>query len=398
MDTKMPKCIIGTMVKERIEIEEQYVKSLRNFVLRHTVDLKDDVKSTVAERRVLQHFLKENNDYLIQREKLCWQAWKTIRSMTEGSNSNAKEEILSSLNQDVKDKYNGNETQKIGEIPEQMIRRTRSWKRKKYDVKMREFMNNSRCNVNTMNEPSDTLLTTQVLKYHKFTDGNKGNDLVDTSTKKITDGNKGNDLVDTSTVKFTDCNKANDLVDTSTVKFTDRNKANDLVDTSTLNHEDTDSNYPSVNIPSELPSISNGMVRRKSSLKICGTGEDESIESLLSQAALTQPMIENKDEISPLTPSFLSSPTTANFFNFNKILDAVPERPLTAPSECDDDDDYEEVRCHVLYPFQGCESGEMGVEEGEELIVVHEDDGNSWTRVMRVADEGYVPTSYLQWI
>lgn len=72
--------------------------------------------------------------------------------------------------------------------------------------------------------------------------------------------------------------------------------------------------------------------------------------------------------------------------------------PLPPPSppiqEFDDDDD--ELRCSVLYDFSGSNDGEMTVYAGEELVVVDEDDGSGWTRVVRGEDEGYIPTSYVQ--
>ena len=44
----------------------------------------------------------------------------------------------------------------------------------------------------------------------------------------------------------------------------------------------------------------------------------------------------------------------------------------------------------------GNNEGELTVYSGEELIVIEEDDGSGWTRVMRGQEEGYIPTSYVQ--
>ena len=38
----------------------------------------------------------------------------------------------------------------------------------------------------------------------------------------------------------------------------------------------------------------------------------------------------------------------------------------------------------------------MSVYAGEELIIVEEDDGSGWTRVLRGDEEGYIPPSYVQ--
>ena len=75
--------------------------------------------------------------------------------------------------------------------------------------------------------------------------------------------------------------------------------------------------------------------------------------------------------------------------------------PSGSPSDpsYEDEDYFDDVRCVVLYEFVGGEEGELSVEAGEEVVVVEEESGASgWTRVMRVAEEGYVPTSYIQWM
>ncbi|XP_065646793.1 formin-binding protein 1-like isoform X2 [Hydra vulgaris] len=56
----------------------------------------------------------------------------------------------------------------------------------------------------------------------------------------------------------------------------------------------------------------------------------------------------------------------------------------------------DEMRCTVIYDFSGNNEGELTVYAGEELIVIEEDDGSGWTRVMRGQEEGYIPTSYVQ--
>lgn len=45
--------------------------------------------------------------------------------------------------------------------------------------------------------------------------------------------------------------------------------------------------------------------------------------------------------------------------------------------------------------FLGRSEGELTVSAGEELVIV-EDDGSGWTLVARGAEEGYVPTSYVE--
>ena len=54
-------------------------------------------------------------------------------------------------------------------------------------------------------------------------------------------------------------------------------------------------------------------------------------------------------------------------------------------------------RVVALYPFQGEAECNLGMEAGEQLVVV-EEDAEGWSKVRRVEgqEEGYVPTSFLQ--
>ncbi|XP_077287263.1 formin-binding protein 1-like Cip4 isoform X5 [Arctopsyche grandis] len=54
--------------------------------------------------------------------------------------------------------------------------------------------------------------------------------------------------------------------------------------------------------------------------------------------------------------------------------------------------------CKALYPFEATSEGSMGMQEGEELLLVELDQGDGWTRVRRahLAQEGFVPTTYIQ--
>lgn len=45
--------------------------------------------------------------------------------------------------------------------------------------------------------------------------------------------------------------------------------------------------------------------------------------------------------------------------------------------------------------ISGRSEGELTVSAGEELVII-EDDGSGWTLVARGAEEGYVPTSYVE--
>ncbi|KAK3733074.1 hypothetical protein QZH41_008416, partial [Actinostola sp. cb2023] len=84
--------------------------------------------------------------------------------------------------------------------------------------------------------------------------------------------------------------------------------------------------------------------------------------------------------------------------------DNVPPAPPPAPSllvppveEPEEDGEFDEERCKVLYDFEGTNDGELPVHEGDELVVTEVDtDGSGWTKVMGSNEsEGYVPTAYV---
>ncbi|KAH8390562.1 hypothetical protein KR215_005198 [Drosophila sulfurigaster] len=57
--------------------------------------------------------------------------------------------------------------------------------------------------------------------------------------------------------------------------------------------------------------------------------------------------------------------------------------------------------CRALYPFEATSEGSIPMNEGEELQVIENDQGDGWTRVRRPNnsngwDEGFVPTSYIE--
>lgn len=86
------------------------------------------------------------------------------------------------------------------------------------------------------------------------------------------------------------------------------------------------------------------------------------------------------------------------------ISASVDTPPSPVISACVDTPDYttcdefHELQCRVLYDFDSTNDGEMSVRSGEELVVIDEDDGSGWTHVTRGGDEGYIPTSYIEWM
>jgi len=60
-------------------------------------------------------------------------------------------------------------------------------------------------------------------------------------------------------------------------------------------------------------------------------------------------------------------------------------------------------RCKAMYPFEVTSEGSIRMEEGEELWLIENDQGDGWTRVRRVhpaptdpMPEGFVPSTYIQ--
>ena len=47
-----------------------------------------------------------------------------------------------------------------------------------------------------------------------------------------------------------------------------------------------------------------------------------------------------------------------------------------------------------IFSFSATNDGELTIYAGEELIIVEEDDGSGWLRVIRGDEEGYIPASY----
>jgi len=78
-----------------------------------------------------------------------------------------------------------------------------------------------------------------------------------------------------------------------------------------------------------------------------------------------------------------------------------PESGYIGDAGCLEEEAPAIARCRALYSFQADNAGTIHMEEGEELDVVEEDQGDGWTRVRRPqprteADDGFVPTSYLE--
>lgn len=65
--------------------------------------------------------------------------------------------------------------------------------------------------------------------------------------------------------------------------------------------------------------------------------------------------------------------------------------------EFEDDDPLPAIgHCKAIYPFDGHNEGTLAMKEGEVLYIIEEDRGDGWTRARRQSgEEGYVPTSYI---
>uniref|UniRef100_UPI00358E6A21 formin-binding protein 1-like isoform X7 n=1 Tax=Myxine glutinosa TaxID=7769 RepID=UPI00358E6A21 len=77
--------------------------------------------------------------------------------------------------------------------------------------------------------------------------------------------------------------------------------------------------------------------------------------------------------------------------------EAGADTPLDFDDEFDDDSQAVGT-CRVVYSFDSLDDGTLTVVEGHVLEVLEKDRGDGWTRVRRDSSEGYVPTSYLEYI
>jgi len=68
----------------------------------------------------------------------------------------------------------------------------------------------------------------------------------------------------------------------------------------------------------------------------------------------------------------------------------------------DDDNGHDarptEKKCRMLYTFQKNGDEEINVDEGQELVVLEDDDGTGWIRVRSGHESGLVPSSYVEMI
>ncbi|OXB57932.1 hypothetical protein ASZ78_003918 [Callipepla squamata] len=71
--------------------------------------------------------------------------------------------------------------------------------------------------------------------------------------------------------------------------------------------------------------------------------------------------------------------------------------PNEFDDEFEDDDPLPAIgHCKAIYPFDGHNEGTLAMKEGEILYIIEEDKGDGWTRARRQnGEEGYVPTSYI---
>ncbi|CAH3033855.1 unnamed protein product [Pocillopora meandrina] len=78
---------------------------------------------------------------------------------------------------------------------------------------------------------------------------------------------------------------------------------------------------------------------------------------------------------------------------------APPPAMLVPPVEEDDEFEEDEPHCRVIYDFQATNDGELTVVEGDELVVLEQDTDNSgWTKVLKDDEEGYVPSTYIEYV
>jgi len=121
--------------------------------------------------------------------------------------------------------------------------------------------------------------------------------------------------------------------------------------------------------------------------------------------------VKGEEEEDPEPPSYPPPPPPPEEededFNIGSAQDIdqtssySPESGYIGDAGCLEEDPPAIAKCKALYSFQADNAGTIHMEEGEDLEVVEEDQGDGWTRVRRPqprteADDGFVPTSYLE--
>ncbi|ETN77599.1 SH3 domain protein [Necator americanus] len=120
----------------------------------------------------------------------------------------------------------------------------------------------------------------------------------------------------------------------------------------------------------------------------------------------TPPSLRSGSSAGSAPPARLPHPQTSQRDSYSEESIASSDGGNTPnrSGELRRDEVYEECAMPALgtavaqFPFEGGTEGTIGIQEGEELLLIERDEGDGWTRVRRIdsSTEGFVPSSYLQ--
>lgn len=128
------------------------------------------------------------------------------------------------------------------------------------------------------------------------------------------------------------------------------------------------------------------------------------LAALENRDAPPPPEVYSKTSSSQPVPATSSSVPDGAPPNVPPPPEAAPAPPpamLVPPVEepAEDDEFEDELHCRVIYDFQATNDGELTVVEGDELVVLEQDTDNSgWTKVLKDDEEGYVPSTYIEYL
>ncbi|KAM6415276.1 formin-binding protein 1-like isoform 3-T3 [Rhynochetos jubatus] len=108
----------------------------------------------------------------------------------------------------------------------------------------------------------------------------------------------------------------------------------------------------------------------------------------------------HSSDINHLVTQGRESPEGSYTDDANQEVRGPPQQhvhPTEFDDEFEDDDPLPAIgHCKAIYAFDGHNEGTLAMKEGEILYIIEEDKGDGWTRARRHnGEEGYVPTSYI---
>ncbi|KAJ5510620.1 Fps/Fes/Fer/CIP4 homology [Penicillium expansum] len=150
---------------------------------------------------------------------------------------------------------------------------------------------------------------------------------------------------------------------------------------------------PGVEVGTPTASTAAPSLTRQNTMTSLSSGYAASTARSVSNVA-TQPTPESPAE-EPPAPVAQTKPAAAKR---NRVLAPPPTAYMTAPPPTDSgmSSKSKEPRGKMLYAYQATGSDEVSVEDGDEVVILQPDDGSGWLRVRSGANEGLVPTAYVE--